>query len=53
MVRESLHIFDYVTYILIFKEVMVIIIFHNNKKHRQRSLVTEYDYIIDIETLMP
>ena len=47
-----LHILDYVTFLPIFKE-MVIIIFHNNKKHRQKILVTEYDYIINIETLIP
>ena len=53
MVKESLHIFDYVAYLPIFKEIMVIIVFHNNKKHRQKIPVIEYNHIINIETLIP
>ena len=53
MVRESLLNFDYVRYFPILNVIMVIIIFHNNKKHGQKTLVIEYEQIINIETLIP
>ena len=41
-IYDSLHIFNYITYLLMFKEIMVIIMFHNNKCYvRQYTMFLE------------
>ena len=46
---ESLHIFEYVTYLPIFKEIMVIIIFHNTDGSCLSWIFWEHENLSDFK----